>query len=176
MGVWEMKRGMKMFEGFYMRGRTTGAFLMLFAVMFCVLATASEAQAASRLSYSVTRYHSFKGSDGIWRIQVDIKVTNNSKDERVITRLYDASFDITADIKSLDSGKTYKMKHHPYFPSISDNIDLWPGKSRTFELSVRYDRFQGKGWKWEGEEKTRKPSLINFKTSNISMKYETRIP
>jgi hypothetical protein len=151
----------------------TAVLLAVFAAVF-----AGEAAAAQRLSYSVTNYETTRNSNGILQVTLTIKFTNIGRDERVITRLYDLSFVVTADIKSLTSGKTYKMSRYVSYNTFNDGeqLDLWPGKSTTARFHLLYNNFKGKGWKWEGEEKTGKPPLTNFKTSDISVKYETREP
>jgi hypothetical protein len=149
----------------------TALLLAVFALSF-----AGEALAAS-LGAQVTKYETFKAKNGIWQVRVFIEVTNNLDDDRVITNIYDLSFQTTADIKSVTSGKVYKMTRKAAYPTVKPvKLDLWPGQSHTFKFELAYNNFTGKGWKWEGEEKTGKPPLTKFKTSNITMKYKTRRP
>jgi hypothetical protein len=151
--------------------------------LFTAVTSAAAATAAPRLLYAVTKYETAKGDDGVLRVRISIKVTNNSNDEKIITKLYGASFTVTAEVKGLTSGKVHKMQVKRSYSSLSggNNLDLWPGDSKTLLFSIPYNSFEdtieGKGeWIWEGEEKTGKPPLTNFQTSNISMKYETRVP
>jgi hypothetical protein len=152
--------------------------LVVLAMTICLFAVSAEA-AAPRLAYRVTKYETAKGNNGVFQVKVTISVTNDSNDERIVTKLYDVKFTVAAQIKSLTSGKVYNLQANPFYSSLSggNNLDLWPGDSKTFVFNVQYNSFKGNGkWKWEGEEKTGKPPLTNFKTSNISMKYETRKP
>jgi hypothetical protein len=150
---------------------------MVLVLAVFVFAAASAEAAAPRLAYRVAKYETAKGNNGVLQVKISIQVTNNSGDERIVTKLYYAKFTVSAEIKSLTSGKVYQLQASPYYNSLTggNNLDLWPGDSKTFVLNVPYTFFKGK-WKWEGEEKTGKPPLTNFKTSNISMKYETRRP
>jgi hypothetical protein len=150
---------------------------LVLALVVLTAAFAGGAEAAKQAyKASVEKYETFKGDDGIMRVRIHLKIMNTSSSN--IVKVYDVQMTTNAKIKSSTSGNVYDMQAKTKFDTLGGDskYTIEPGDSKTFKINVKFTSFKDptEKWKWEGEEKSGKPPLTDFKVSKFSAEVVTK--